>query len=68
MRRIADGPGTVAEWEEWTGLASPESDRYVVPGALEPITIDREADRGTYVEPNDWVLHRTVRPPRKLRS
>ncbi|HZO32280.1 MAG TPA: GNAT family N-acetyltransferase, partial [Chloroflexota bacterium] len=49
--------GTVSEWENWTGLAFPESGQYVVTGALVPVTIDREADRGLYVEPNVWMLH-----------
>ena len=35
----------------------PVSGRYVVPGALVPITIDRRRDRGRYVEPNVWMLH-----------
>jgi GNAT superfamily N-acetyltransferase len=47
--------GTVGEWEEWTGLALPESGTYVVPGALVPIEIDR--DEGVYVEPNVWMVH-----------
>lgn len=51
-------PGTVAEWEEWAGMAFPESGRYTVPGALTPVEIDREADRGVYVEPNVWMRHR----------
>jgi GNAT superfamily N-acetyltransferase len=49
--------GTVAEWEEWTGMAFPESGAYVVEGALVPIEIDREQDRGRYVEPNVWMRH-----------
>ena len=48
-------PGTVAQWESWTGMRFPESGVYVVPDALEPITIDREADLGRYVEPNVWM-------------
>ncbi len=52
-------PGTVAEWEEWAGMASPESGRYVVSGALTLVDIDREADRGVYVEPNVWMRHST---------
>jgi GNAT superfamily N-acetyltransferase len=51
-------PGTVAEWEEWTGMAFPESGTYVVQDALVPVEIDREADRGVYVEPNVWMHHR----------
>jgi hypothetical protein len=50
--------GTVAEWEEWTGMRFPDSGLYVVPGALVPVEIDREADQGRYVEPNVWVRHR----------
>jgi len=50
--------GTVAEWEEWTGLAFPESGDYVFPRGLAPVAIDREADAGTYWEPNVWMRHR----------
>jgi GNAT superfamily N-acetyltransferase len=49
--------GTVAQWEEWTELAFPESGSYVVPGALVPVEIDRERDEGLYVEPNVWMVH-----------
>jgi GNAT superfamily N-acetyltransferase len=49
--------GTVAEWEEWTGMSFPESGSYVVPGALVPVEIDRERDEGLYVEPNVWMVH-----------
>jgi hypothetical protein len=36
----------------------PDSGSYVVDGALVPISIDRAADRGDYVEPNVWMRHR----------
>jgi hypothetical protein len=49
--------GTVAEWEEWTGMSFPESGEYVVPSALQPITIDRKQDVGTYSDPNFWMRH-----------
>ena len=49
--------GTVAEWEEWTEMALPESGAYVVPGALVPVEIDRERDEGVYIEPNVWMVH-----------
>lgn len=49
--------GTVAEWERWTGLALPESGRYIVAGALEPLRVDRERDEGVLVEPNVWMVH-----------
>ena len=51
-------PGTIAEWEGWTGLAFPRSGAYVVPGALAPLTVDREAGSAVYVEPNVWMHHR----------
>jgi GNAT superfamily N-acetyltransferase len=50
--------GTVSEWEGWTSMLFPESGDYVVPGALALVHIDREADRGEYVEPNVWMHHR----------
>jgi GNAT superfamily N-acetyltransferase len=49
--------GTVSEWEEWTGMAFPESGSYVVEGALVPVEIDRAQDVGRYVEPNVWMRH-----------
>jgi GNAT superfamily N-acetyltransferase len=49
--------GTISEWEEWTGMRFPESDAYVVPGALQPVVMDLERDLGTYEEPNVWMRH-----------
>ncbi len=48
---------TVAEWEARTGLTFPESGRYVVPGAFQPIAVDRGRDRVRYEEANVWMLH-----------
>jgi hypothetical protein len=53
--------GSVAEWEEWTGLRFPISGAYEVPGALVPVRIDLEKGRGLYEEPNVWMLHRVPR-------
>ncbi len=50
-------PGTLGDWHEWTGMRFPETGTYVVQGALQPIHIDVESDRGTYVEPNVWMHH-----------
>lgn len=49
--------GSVAEWETWTGMVFPESGDYVVPGALDLVTIDRAKDRGEYLETNLWMEH-----------
>ncbi len=49
--------GTVAEWQEWTGMVFPVSRDYVVPEALNLVRVDVERDRGVYVEENLWVEH-----------
>ena len=51
-------PGNVKEWEEWTGLTFFQSGQYVVEGALNPITINKEMNLGEYIEPNVWVVHK----------
>jgi hypothetical protein len=35
----------------------PSSGPYVIPGGLSTLEIDREADTGTYHEPNIWMRH-----------
>jgi GNAT superfamily N-acetyltransferase len=50
--------GSVADWEQWTKMAFPDTGAYVVPGALVPVDIDRGRDEGVYVEPNVWMHHR----------
>ncbi len=52
--------GTRAEWEEWTGLKFPQSGEYIIPGALNPIEVNVEDNRGIYVEPNVWMAHRII--------
>jgi hypothetical protein len=50
-------PGSISDWEQWTGLKFFESGDYVIEGALNPVNIDLEKDLGIYTEPNVWVLH-----------
>ena len=50
--------GTLAEWSEWTGMDFARNGDIVVPGALAPVHVSREADHAVYVEPNLWVHHR----------
>ncbi len=50
-------PGTVAQWESWTGLRFPENGDYIIPGALNPAYALIEADLVSYVEPNVWMHH-----------
>jgi hypothetical protein len=49
--------GTVAQWEDWTEMGFPDSGPYVVPGALQPVVIDRERDQGSYDDPCVWMVH-----------
>lgn len=49
--------GTVLQWEQWASMAFPETGPYVVSEALGLVEIDRQADRGTYVEENLWMRH-----------
>jgi hypothetical protein len=38
-------------------MAFPESGEYVFPAGLATVNIDREADIGSYWEPNVWIVH-----------
>ncbi|HEV8472283.1 MAG TPA: GNAT family N-acetyltransferase [Methylomirabilota bacterium] len=49
--------GTVAQWERWTEMRFPDSGPYVVPGALQPVVVDRDADDVRYEDPNVWMRH-----------
>ena len=49
--------GTRTEWEAWTKMKFPQSGRYIIPGALNPMEMDVEKDEGIYVEPNVWITH-----------
>jgi hypothetical protein len=49
--------GTVSEWEDWSDSKFPGSGQFTVEQALSPITIDLEKNKGTYVEPNVWIIH-----------
>jgi len=49
--------GTVAEWEQWTGMRFPSDGAYTFPGGLAPVEIDHGTDTGAYWEPNVWIVH-----------
>jgi hypothetical protein len=49
--------GTVEDWEKWTKMSFPSTGTYTIPDGLTVLTVDREADLGTYVEPNIWLRH-----------
>jgi GNAT superfamily N-acetyltransferase len=67
-RPLGIAPATVtvsaplADWEDWTGMAFPASGSYMVPGALQPVSIDREKDMGRYEDPNYWMEHAIKNP------
>lgn len=52
--------GTVDEWEEWTDMLLLQSGIYPIPGALSPIEIDIENNKGRYIEPNVWMVHKVA--------
>ena len=51
-------------------MAFPESSDYVFPEGLSTVGIDREADLGSYWEPNVWMVHPEITPadPRRAYS
>jgi GNAT superfamily N-acetyltransferase len=49
--------GSVADWQEWSGIAFPESGDCVVDGGTSPVHIDRERDEGIYYDQNIWMVH-----------
>jgi GNAT superfamily N-acetyltransferase len=49
--------GSVEEWESWTGMRFPDTGDYVFPEGLTTVHIDHELDRGSYWEPNVWMVH-----------
>jgi len=49
--------GTVKQWEAWTDMRFPDTDSYVVPGALQPVVSTR-ARRRTLRRPQLWMVHR----------
>jgi hypothetical protein len=53
-------PGTLKEWEKWSGIKFFESGEYIVDGALNPVVINLEDNLGVYTEPNIWVLHELI--------
>jgi GNAT superfamily N-acetyltransferase len=51
--------GSRADWESWTGLKFPQSGKYYIPEALNPMQMNVEKDEGVYIEPNVWLVHET---------
>lgn len=41
----------------WRSASYPESGDYVLPEGLAPLHVDRDADLGSYWEPNVWMVH-----------
>jgi GNAT superfamily N-acetyltransferase len=49
--------GTIGEWEQWTGMRFPDDGPYTFPAGLATLEIDHRHDRGSYWEPNVWIVH-----------
>ena len=50
-------PGTIVQWEAWTGLTFPGSGDYLLPGATSTLAIDRAAGGGIHYDENVWMVH-----------
>ena len=50
-------PGTIADWQRWTGSRFIATGTVVVPSALVPVHVCIEQDHAVYIEPNVWVRH-----------
>ena len=50
-------PGSIEDWERWTGMRFPESGDYWFPRGLATVRIDVEPGTGVYWEPNVWMAH-----------
>lgn len=46
---------TVSEWEKETDMIFPESGRFIVKDALQPVMIDTKSNLGFYMEPCVWM-------------
>ncbi|MEV0095797.1 N-acetyltransferase [Streptomyces sp. NPDC050738] len=49
--------GSLAQWQEWTGLPFDADGDIDVPGALTPVQCSTAHGRAVYVEPNVWIRH-----------
>ena len=49
--------GEIKLWEQIMGKILANSGEYILEGALTPITIDVENNRGEYIEPNIWIRY-----------
>ncbi len=47
----------IVDWESWAQMRFPESGSYIIPGALSPVDMNLESDRGRYIEANVWMHH-----------
>ncbi|QAS51158.1 GNAT family N-acetyltransferase [Halobacillus litoralis] len=55
--RSMEIPGSISQWEEWTGLKLLSSGSYVIKDGLVPLEVDKEVDEAHYIEPNVWMEH-----------
>lgn len=53
--------GSISEWENWTGKKFTDSGEYIIEQALVPVKMNRSQDKGTYIEPNVWIIHEIAR-------
>ena len=49
--------GKIKEWEEWSNTKIPESGKYIIEGALNPLEINYDQDIGIYYDPCIWIKY-----------
>lgn len=50
-------PASIKDWEKWIDMKLPSSGSYIINEGLVPLELDKEANKGVYIEPNVWMKH-----------
>ncbi len=50
-------PGSLSQWQDWTGQQFTESGATAVVGAISLVHVDLAQDHAVYVEANVWIYH-----------
>ncbi|WP_204106393.1 MULTISPECIES: GNAT family N-acetyltransferase [Spirulina sp. CCY15215] len=50
----------ISYWEKTTQMHFPDTGKYIIPGGIIPLEIDRKTSQGYYIEPNIWISYPTA--------